>query len=84
MLTARYTSSLVNGSSVPGAITSLRLSQVRRRVGGWFAKACQKLLIQSVLRVLLMSSNTARTSALAAFSSISGTVAIATSRCCGV
>ena len=47
-------------------MTSFRLSQVRFRVGGWFASACQKLLIQSVLRVCLMSSNTARTSGLAA------------------
>src|SRR5215213_8610814 len=57
-------------------MTSFRLSQIRRRVGGWLASAFQKLLIQSVLRVCLMSSNTTRTSGLAAFSSINGTVGI--------
>src|SRR5215207_9283446 len=57
-------------------MTSLRLSQVRFKVAGWLASAFQKLLIQSVSRVFLMSSNTARTSAPAALSSISGTVGI--------
>jgi hypothetical protein len=65
---------LVSGSSAPGAITSFRLSQVRRSVGGWCANALQKLLIQSVLQLALMSSNTARTSGPAARSSTSGTV----------
>src|SRR5205085_12208151 len=66
----------VRGSGAPGAMTSFRLSQVRRRVAGSLANAFQKLLIQSVLRVALMSSKTARTSAVAAFSSISGTAGI--------
>src|SRR5256885_16938119 len=57
-------------------MTSFRLSQVRRRVAGSLANAFQKLLIQSVLRVALMSSKTARTSGDAAFSSISGTAGI--------
>src|SRR5436853_7901576 len=57
-------------------MTSVRLSQVRRRVAGSLANAFQKLLIQSVLRVALMSSKTARTSAVAALSSISGTAGI--------
>jgi len=37
-------------------MTCLTLSQVRRRVGGWLASAFQKLLIQSMLRVFMMSS----------------------------
>src|SRR5947208_3919353 len=57
-------------------MTSLTLSQVRRRVAGSLASPFQKLLIQSTFRVLRMSSNTARTSGLAALSSISGTVGI--------
>src|SRR5690349_6988052 len=61
-------------------MTSLRLSQVRRKVAGSLASAFQKLLIQSVLRDALISSNTARTSGLAALSSISGTLGILTSR----
>ena len=60
-------------------MTSLRLSQVRRKVAGSLANTFQKLLIQSVLRVALMSSKTARTSGLAALSSISGTAGIVTS-----
>src|SRR5437763_1094698 len=57
-------------------MTSFRLSQVRRRVAGSLANAFQKLLIQSVLRVALMSSKTARTSGLAALSWLSGTAGI--------
>ena len=40
----------------------LMLSQVRRSVAGSCASAFQKLLIQSVSRVAMMSSYTARTS----------------------
>ncbi len=34
----------------------LMLSHVRRSVGGWWARAFQKLFTQSVLRVAMMSS----------------------------
>src|SRR5258706_16320661 len=60
-------------------MTSLRLSQVRRNLAGSLASPFQKLLIQSTLRLARMSSNTARTSGLAALSSISGTVGMLTS-----
>src|SRR5581483_3539493 len=59
--------SLTAGSSAPGAMTSLMLSQVRFRVAGSLASAFQKLLIQSDLRVAMMSSKTARTSGAAQF-----------------
>src|SRR5438552_9725210 len=80
-LTARYTSSLVSGSSAPGAMTCLTLSQVRRRSGGWLASAFQKLLTASVFRVAMMSSYTARTSPVASAYSMSLTVAISTPSC---
>src|SRR5215469_696635 len=67
-------SSFVSGSSAPGAITCLMLSQVRRSVAGSFASAFQKLLIQSVRRVAMMSSYTARISGLASSYSISRTI----------
>src|SRR6185295_17040072 len=53
---------------------SLMLSHVRLSVAGSCASAFQKLLIQSVLRVAMMSSNTARTSGPASAYSISRTV----------
>src|SRR6266705_2620882 len=52
------------------------LCQVRRSVAGSCASACQKLLIQSVLRVAMMSSYMARTSALASLYPMSPKVAI--------
>src|SRR5580704_97482 len=73
-LTATYSSSFVSGSSAPGAITCLMPSQVRFSVAGSCAIAFQKLLIQSVFRVAMMSSYTARTSGLASLYSISGNV----------
>src|SRR4029077_16653109 len=69
-LTATYSSSLVSGSSAPGPMICLMLSQVRFSVAGSCAIAFQKLLIQSVLRVAMMSSYTARTSGLASWYSI--------------
>src|SRR5882724_2399524 len=48
----------------------LMLSQVRLRSAGSWAIAFQKLLIQSVLRVAMMSSKTARTSGLASLYSM--------------
>src|ERR1700747_2020773 len=54
------------------------LCQVRRNVTGSWASAFQKLLIQSVLRVAMMSSYTARTSGLAALYSINPRVAMET------
>jgi hypothetical protein len=56
---------LVSGSSAPGAIISLMLSHVRCKTAGSRVIAFQKLLIQSVLRVAMMSSYTARTCGLA-------------------
>ena len=48
--------SVTNGSSAPGAMICLMLSQVRfSRAGSW-AIAFQKLLIQSTWRVAMMSS----------------------------
>src|SRR5947209_4623726 len=76
-LTATYNSSFVSGSSAPGAMICLMLSHVRFSVAGSCAIAFQKLLIQSVFRVAIMSSYTARTSALASLYSISLNVAIA-------
>src|SRR5258708_38177604 len=55
---------------------SLMLCQVRHSVAGSCASACQKLLIQSVLRVAIMSSYMARTSALASSSLTSPKVAM--------
>src|SRR5579863_1998816 len=55
---------------------SLMLRQVLRSVAGSWASAFQKLLIQSVLRVVMMSSYTARTSGLASWYSISPKVAM--------
>src|ERR1700756_332480 len=55
----------------------LMLSQVRLSVAGSCAMAFQKLLIQSTLRVAMMSSYTARTSGLASLYSINLNVAIA-------
>src|SRR5258707_12435881 len=52
----------------------LMLSQVRFRVAGSCAIAFQKLLIQSVFRVAMMSSYTARTSGLASLYSINPSV----------
>src|SRR5207253_3126288 len=72
-------SSLVSESRAPGAMTSLMLSQVRRKVGGSFASTFQKLLIQSVPRVLMMSSYTARTSTPASSYPISRTIATSAS-----
>lgn len=43
----------------PGPMTSFTCSQMRRSVGGCTASAFQMLLIQFVLRVAMMSSNTA-------------------------
>src|SRR5437588_2666021 len=80
-LTATYNSSFVSGSSAPGAMICLMLSHVRFSVAGSCAIAFQKLLIQSVFRVAIMSSYTARTSALASLYSISLKVAIAASPC---
>src|ERR1700680_4459324 len=54
----------------------LMLSHVRLSVAGSCAMAFQKLLIQSVLRVDMMSSYTARTSGLASLYSISLNVAM--------
>src|SRR5437588_12206184 len=70
-LTATYNSSFVSGSSAPGAMICLMLSQVRFSVAGSCAIAFQKLLIQSVFRVAMMSSYTARTSGLASAYSMS-------------
>src|SRR5512144_2396029 len=52
------------------------LSQVRLSVGGWVARAFQKLLTQSTRRVRMMSSYTARTSGGASAYSTSFTVAM--------
>src|ERR1700755_914658 len=53
-------SSLVSGSSAPGAImTCLMLDQVRSRSSGWVARARQKLLTKSDFRVARMSSKMA-------------------------
>src|ERR1700752_2734724 len=65
-LTATYSNSFVSGSSAPGAMICLMSSQVRFSVAGSCAMAFQKLLIQSVFRVAMMSSYTAFTSGLAA------------------
>src|SRR5580704_6890494 len=73
-LTATYKSSFVSGSSAPGAIICLIPSHVRFSVSGSCAIAFQKLLIQSVFRVAMMSSYTARTSGLASLYSINGNV----------
>src|SRR4029077_4147066 len=83
-LTATYSNSFVSGSSAPGAMICLMLSQVRFSVAGSCAMAFQKLLIQSVLRVAMMSSYTARTSALASLYSISLNVAIESPGCLNV
>src|ERR1700692_3466048 len=61
-------------------MTCLMLSQVRFKVAGSWAIAFQKLLIQSVLRVVMMSSYTARTSGLASAYSISLKVAMVSPR----
>src|SRR5262249_21618196 len=63
-----------------GAITSLTLSQVRRRVFGSCASARQKLLTKSDCRVLRMSSKTARASGESSLSESSFTVAMVSSR----
>src|SRR5450830_297652 len=75
-LTAIYSISLVSGSIAPGAITCFTLDQMRWRVAGELARTFQKLLIQSDLRVALISSNTACTSFGAAPSSTIFTIAI--------
>src|ERR1700730_17406719 len=75
-LTATYNNSFVKGSKAPGAIICLSDSQVRFKVAGSWAMAFQKLLIQSILRVAMMSSYTARTSGLASLYSISAKVAM--------
>src|SRR5579871_3452530 len=67
---ARYSISLVSTSSLPGAMTSLTLSQVRLSVTGSCARYFQKLLTSATCRVRLMSSNTARTSGAASRYSI--------------
>src|SRR5690242_21077690 len=54
----------------PGPITSLMLAQMRRSVTGSWARTFQKLFTQSVLRVAMMSSYTARTSGEASAYSI--------------
>src|SRR6267142_116000 len=72
-------SSLVSGSSAPGPMMALMLSHVRFSVAGSCAIAFQKLLIQSVLRVAMMSSYMARTSGLASLYSINPNVDIALS-----
>src|ERR1051326_6082065 len=60
---------------------SLTLSQVRLSVGGSCARYFQKLLTSSTLRVRLMSSNTARTAALALRYSIGPIALIIGSSC---
>src|ERR1700730_16248214 len=55
-LTATYNNSLVNGSKAPGPIICLSDSQVRFKVAGSWAMAFQKLLIQLIFRVAMMSS----------------------------
>src|SRR6478735_222593 len=77
--TATQSISLTLGSSAPGAITSLTLSQVRRSVFGSCASARQKLLTKSDCRVLRMSSKTARASLESSSSESSFTVAMASS-----
>src|SRR5215472_4482367 len=69
-------SSFISGSRAPGAIICLMSCQVRFSVAGSFARAFQKLLIQSVFRVAMMSSYTARTSGLASLYSTRPRVAI--------
>src|SRR6266852_5536581 len=69
-------SSLVSGSRAPGPMTCLRLSQVRLSRAGSCAMAFQKLLIQSILRVAMMSSKTARTSGDASWYSMNANVGI--------
>src|SRR2546426_12570133 len=69
-------SSLVSGSSAPGPMICLRLSQVRLSKAGSCAMAFQKLLIQSTLRVAMMSSYMARTSGEASWYSMNGNVGI--------
>jgi hypothetical protein len=48
-------------------------------VGGWLARTFQKLLIQSVFLVAMMSSKTARTSGVAVSYSTLFTIAMASS-----
>src|ERR1022692_1539800 len=78
MLTAMYINSLVRGSSAPGPMTSLMFAQTRRKAAGSCASTFQKLLIQSVLRVAIISSYTARTSGLASAYSIGARAALET------
>src|SRR3982074_3421804 len=73
---ATYSISLTRGSIVPGPITSLMLVQIRRREAGSCASTFQKLLTQSVLRVAMMSSYTARTSGEASLYSMGVRVAL--------
>src|SRR5436305_2255809 len=68
--------SLVSGSIAPGPITCLMLLQIRHRVAGSCARTFQKLFTQSVLRVAMMSSYTARTSADAFAYSIGSRLAV--------
>src|SRR5439155_13884398 len=67
------------GSIAPGPITCLMLLQIRRNVGGSCARTFQKLLTQSVFRVAMMSSYTARTGADALAYSIGSRLAVISS-----